>query len=366
MISICLMRWLRQPWRSSSTRSQPSEKDWVSKSRKLRIPTDSYEEDKLRTWSMSISVQPKLVTQHKDSQTWSVWLCDVRWYHALWSVSEMPSDPILEGLYKSKITECRSTSDCDGFVWLRSCSEKWDTERSTIEDCSETSYLTRWWEIGISKLGTMLWKGVQSPRVEKETKRMLRGKWESAFSGFRHDPLLAFGNKSSGNSQRWKGRSSSPASHAEAKQTDGEEQKPSQWSGNKHENSKDKSEIHADSDSVKIRLVGSGILPCVWTTSLIKVVSMPINVVSDMLRQMESPTRSRRKVVRKDQLRIPRFLSEQIYSTWTWNVGIDTHRQILQRHLAPNLSSAKKGSIARCYPTVCTSWAQSLRARIRG
>ena len=41
---------------------------------------------------------------------------DVRWYHALLSVSEMFSDPILEGLYKSKITECRSTSDCDGFV----------------------------------------------------------------------------------------------------------------------------------------------------------------------------------------------------------------------------------------------------------
>ena len=26
---------------------------------------------------------------------------DVRWYHAFISVSEMPSDPILEGLYKS-------------------------------------------------------------------------------------------------------------------------------------------------------------------------------------------------------------------------------------------------------------------------
>ena len=28
---------------------------------------------------------------------------DVRWDHALLSVSEMPSDPILEGLYKSKL-----------------------------------------------------------------------------------------------------------------------------------------------------------------------------------------------------------------------------------------------------------------------
>ena len=28
---------------------------------------------------------------------------DVRWHHALSSVSEMPSDMILEGLYKSKL-----------------------------------------------------------------------------------------------------------------------------------------------------------------------------------------------------------------------------------------------------------------------
>ena len=184
---------------------------------------------------------------------------------------------------------------------------------------------------------------------------MLRGKWESAFSDFSHDPLLAFGNRSTGNSQRWKGRSSSRASHAKAKQTDGEEQNPHSDQAINRKTQKTRVKSHADSDSVKIRDVGSGILPCVLTTSLKKVVFLAINVVSDMLRQMESPTRIRRKVVRKDQLRIPRFLSEQIYSTWTWNVWIETHRQILQRHLAPILRSAKKGSIARYDPTVCTS-----------
>ena len=40
----------------------------------------------------------------------------VGWDHALLSVSEILSDPILEGLYKSKITEFRSISDCDGLV----------------------------------------------------------------------------------------------------------------------------------------------------------------------------------------------------------------------------------------------------------
>ena len=57
---------------------------------------------------------------------------------------------------------------------------------------------------------------------------------------FCHD-LLASGNKGVG--QRRKGRSSCPASHSKAKQTDGEEQKSSHGSGNKQENSKDKSEI---------------------------------------------------------------------------------------------------------------------------
>ena len=72
-----------------------------------------------------------------------------------------------------------------------------------------------------------------------------------------------------------------------------------------------------------------------------------------MLRQRKSPAKGHRKVVQKDQLRywrvytvglcISRFLSEEICSTWTWKIGIKTRRQILQRHLAPNKNSGKKG-----------------------
>ena len=39
---------------------------------------------------------------------------DVRWDHALLAVSEMPSDAILQGLYKSKLLN--STSNYDGRV----------------------------------------------------------------------------------------------------------------------------------------------------------------------------------------------------------------------------------------------------------
>ena len=62
---------------------------------------------------------------------------------------------------------------------------------------------------------------------------------------------------------------------------------------------------------------------------------------------------------------ISRSLSEKVYSTWTRKIGIETRRQILQRRLALNQNSGKKGSIARHYPKVCTSWAWSLRAKIR-
>ena len=65
---------------------------------------------------------------------------DVRWDQALLSVSEMPSDAILRRIVQVKITGFRSTSDCDGIVRSISCSQQWDTELSTIKNCSETSY----------------------------------------------------------------------------------------------------------------------------------------------------------------------------------------------------------------------------------
>ena len=60
--------------------------------------------------------------------------------------------------------------------------------------------------------------------------------------------------------------------------------------------------FHADSKSVKIRHVSSGIHPCVRISSLKKDVYMATNAISDMQRQKESPTRSRIKVVQKEEL----------------------------------------------------------------
>ena len=90
--------------------------------------------------------------------------------------------------------------------------------------------LIKWWEIGISKPGTMLCKEDQLPRVTRESKACVE-KVEECFQwkshgqcskgdscSFSHDPL-ASGNRCS--RQRPKGRSSSPAFLPKVKQTNG-------------------------------------------------------------------------------------------------------------------------------------------------
>ena len=72
---------------------------------------------------------------------------------------------------------------------------------------------------------------------------------------------------------------------------------------------------------------------------------MATNAISDTLRQTEKPNEKSKKggakgsVARlKESIQfgcISRFLSDKIYSTWAWNVGIETRSQILQGYLAP-------------------------------
>ena len=84
----------------------------------------------------------------------------------------------------------------------------------------------------------------------------------------------------------------SSASRSKAKQTDGEGPKSSQGSGSEQENSMDKSEIPCKNPSCKF-----------WHPPVCLNYKSEKDAISDMLRHQESPTRSRRKVVRKDQLR---------------------------------------------------------------
>ena len=60
--------------------------------------------------------------------------------------------------------------------------------------------------------------------------------------------------------------------------------------------------FRADTEIVIIRHVANGTLPCIETTSLRLDATLATGAIFDILRQMRSPEKSQRKVVRKDQL----------------------------------------------------------------
>ena len=179
----------------------------------------------------------------------------------------------------------------------------------------ETSYWSRWWELETSGSGAMLWKGDHSPRVQKDRKPTLRGKWESVFSGRHMDNVPkqthAVSVMTHSLWQQWQRSETkrtivfSCISHSKVKQTDGEKQKSSQGSGNEEASSSDKSEIpcrfkFCKKPSCKF---WHSLPPCVKITSLKKGCINGDKCPFRQLRQKESPAKSQRKMVRKDQLR---------------------------------------------------------------
>ena len=191
LFSFCLMRWLRQPWRSFSTRNQISGKEQVSKSSELKIATDSYEEDKLRTWVMGISVQPERMKQYKISQICSLWVCrmtmfnifDVRWGSCTINSKRNAFRRDPGRITQVKITEFCSISDCDGIVWSRSCTKQGNSERSVVQKLQWNFIMIRWWEIiWTLESETMMRDEDQSPKVKKRNKSLRREERRRVFS----------------------------------------------------------------------------------------------------------------------------------------------------------------------------------------
>ena len=171
---------------------------------------------------------------------------DVRWDHALLSVSEMPSDPILVGLYKSKLQNSAQP---------RTVMTLYDQELGRNNGTPNNQQLNTAVKLHIGQMMrnrnfkaqndivergsvTKSQKG-NNAYVEREVGDCFHCKAHGQCSkgdscSFSHDPLLASGNR--GSSQRRKGRSSSPASHSKAKQTDREK-------GDKEESSDKGSQI---------------------------------------------------------------------------------------------------------------------------
>ena len=207
----------------------------------------------------------------------------------------------------------------------------------------------------------MLWNEDQSPRVKKERKPTLRGKWESVFSGrhmnnvpqethvvsvMTHKPLEIVAKVRDEKDDRLLlhpiRRQNRLTERDKNPQRDQLKKRNALWTRMK---------FHADSKSVKNPTCKFWHPPVCQNC---KSVYMATNNVSDMLRQTESPTKGQIKVVQKDQLRYWR-------SPYSWIVYL----KILIRESLFNVNlecwdrntPSKKGPIARNYPKVCASWA---------
>ena len=97
---------------------------------------------------------------------------DVRWDQALLSTSDMPSDVILEGLWKSKLQDSAQ---------LQTVLALYDQE--TVRNNGQTSYSRFKTSVKLHIDQLMSTRNFKSPRVKKERKPTLRGKWESVFIG---------------------------------------------------------------------------------------------------------------------------------------------------------------------------------------
>ena len=192
---------------------------------------------------------------------------DVRWDHALLSVSEMPSDPILEGLFKSNLQNS---------VQLRTAMALYDQEVARNNGTPNYQQLKTAVKLHIDQM--MRNRNFRGQGDVEERGSVTTGHKGEAYEGecfqLKHTDnvpkethvvsimtSLASGNK--GRGQTRKGRSSSPASHAKAKRTEERNKNPHRDHAINRITRETRVKFHAGSDSVKIRHVSSGILPCV-------------------------------------------------------------------------------------------------------
>ena len=223
----------------------------------------------------------------------------------------------------------------------------------------------------------MLWKGDQSPRVNKGTKLTLKGKWESVFSG-EHIGNVPKETHVVSVMTHWPLETVIVARdekdvhllpHSIQRKRLAERNKNLLY---KNQSIKRKArqikEARFDPDTsfVNMRRVSFGILPCVRTASLKKVVDMVTNAISDTVGQKRRPTKRSKKGAAKRSVAILKesiqlgCVSQDSYprksilresgklgSKHTVKFSKGTWHQIKY--------PGKGGSIAGSYPKVCTS-----------
>ena len=115
LTTICLIRWLRLHWKKYfSTCMFTSAKEQASKSsvaqrydRFLRVKTNCLHDLRAFSCNQSLWSSAKRLSDlfKKRLQSDDVQDFDVRWDQALLAASEIPTEMILEGLYKSKLQD---------------------------------------------------------------------------------------------------------------------------------------------------------------------------------------------------------------------------------------------------------------------
>ena len=286
---------------------------------------------------------------------------DTRRDQALLAASEIPTEMVLEGLYKSKL------QDSVQFQTVLALYEQENIRNSEPPNYSrlktnvrrhvDESMTTRNLRAGnkIVERGAVI-KSEKGRKASAERKVGEWYLWKAIGQRAKGDSCSFVRDPASGNrrDQRQEGQSSSLAPKAKA-QTDGK--KPSKSSGRREEKpSGTRVTIpcrhffrrKGTNTSCKI-----GTLPCVSITSLNQDAHMATNADSDTLRLMGSPAKSRRKVVSRISclitgvytigMCVSRFPSEKIYSSEERKIEIKSHREILQRHMAPQKNRERKG-----------------------
>ena len=164
---------------------------------------------------------------------------DVKWDHAVLSVSEMLSEMILEGLYKAKLQDTVQHRTVMALYDQETARNKGEPNYQQLKTSVKLHFDQMMRTRNLRVRNNVVERGSVT-KCQRERKPTSRGKWASAFSGRHMDNVpkethvvsvmtMATGNSGAG--QRWEGRSSSPASHWKAN-TSGEGQKSSKKSGN--------------------------------------------------------------------------------------------------------------------------------------
>ena len=157
---------------------------------------------------------------------------DTRWDEAPPAASEIPTEMVLDGLYKSKLQDSVQRQTVLVLYEQENCRNNEQTSYSRWKTSVKLHIDQMMRTRNFRARSEVVERGSVPKSQKKERKHTLSGKWDSVFSGRHTDTVpkethevSVMTQRPSGNrggDQRPKGRSSSPAPNSKGNQTDGE------------------------------------------------------------------------------------------------------------------------------------------------